>query len=96
MVALTLCALVPLVMYKEAIDFMSPEFNDTVAEVLHLGPDAVKAELTPDDVEKWDSLNHLRLITAIENRFQIRLSMSQIQSIQCLGDLHGYVEEAAS
>jgi len=55
-----------------------------------LGPDS-----TPDDVDKWDSLAHLRLITAIEAEYGIRLTMQQIQGIQSLGDLEAVVRPGA-
>ena len=71
---------------------MSMRFKELAAEVFHVNADSIEFAMTPDDIEKWDSLNHLRLITAVESEFNIRLSMSQIQSIECLGDLHSYVD----
>lgn len=41
---------------------------------------------TPDDVDGWDSLNHLKFVTEIETRSGRRLSMTEIQSIQSLDD----------
>ncbi len=64
------------------------------ADVFGISADDVELCMTPDDIEKWDSLNHLRLITAVEREFNVRLSMGQIQGIERLGDLHSYVEQA--
>jgi acyl carrier protein len=41
----------------------------------------------PEDIDTWDSLNHLRLITEVESSFSVQLSMQQIQKIQSLSDL---------
>lgn len=56
------------------------------SEVFGLPVESIRPEMTPDDVSNWDSLNHMRLITAIEARFGVRLSMVQIQQIRQLGD----------
>jgi acyl carrier protein len=49
----------------------------------------------PDDIERWDSLNHLRLITETESAFSVRLTMSQIQQIKSLADLVRFVAEGS-
>ncbi|NGX16859.1 acyl carrier protein [Wenzhouxiangella sp. XN24] len=63
-----------------------------IGEVMSIDPDKVAPETTADDVDSWDSLNHLRLITAVEERFQIRLSMMEIMGLECVGDLFAAVE----
>ena len=73
---------------------MSEKLITIAADVFGIGAEKIALAATPDDIEKWDSLNHLRLITAVENEFNVRLSMSQIQGIECLGDLQSYVEQA--
>jgi acyl carrier protein len=42
--------------------------------------------LAPGDLATWDSLNHLRLVTAVEAEFSIRLTMRQVRNISCLND----------
>lgn len=73
---------------------MSDKLSTVAAEIFGIDARDIDLEMTPDDVEKWDSLNHLRLITAVEAEFNIRLTMSQIQGIGCLGDLQSYVDQA--
>jgi acyl carrier protein len=69
---------------------------EIVAELFDLPPAAVDDALTPEDVELWDSMNHLRLVSAVEEEFQIKLSMQEIESIRSLGALRALVEERAS
>ena len=71
---------------------MSERLGKIAAEVFGLRAEEIELAMTPEDIEKWDSLNHLRLITAVESEFNIRLNMSQIQGIGCLGDLQSYVD----
>jgi acyl carrier protein len=69
---------------------------EIVAELFDLEPAAVDDALTPEDVELWDSMNHLRLVSAVEQEFQIKLSMQEIESIRSLAVLRALVEQHAS
>jgi acyl carrier protein len=74
---------------------MNNKLAEIVAEIFFLDEDEVKPELTPDDVALWDSLNHLRLITAVEAEFSIKLSMSDIESIDSISRLNEVIESHA-
>ncbi len=52
----------------------------------------LKPETTADDVEGWDSLSHVNLIMAVENRFNIRFSQKEVMSFKNVGDLARCVE----
>ena len=82
--------------------FVSPPYNrlnmlerlkTIAAEIFGLRAEDIELTMAPEDVEKWDSLNHLRLITAVESEFDVRLSMSEIQNIKCLGDIFSYLDQ---
>ena len=47
-------------------------------EVFHLAPDRVHPGLGPADVERWDSVGHVMLITAVEQRFSIQFEVEEI------------------
>jgi acyl carrier protein len=57
------------------------------ARIFQVDASSVTLEMGPDDIESWDSLNHLRLITEIESTFAVHLSMQQIQNIHSLDDV---------
>jgi len=40
-----------------------------------------------DDVEAWDSLNHIQMITAIEKHFKIRFELNELLNFTNVGDL---------
>ena len=75
---------------------MNPKLVEIVAELFDLEPAAVDDALTPEDVELWDSMNHLRLVSAVEEEFQIKLSMQEIESIRSLAVLRALVEQHTS
>jgi len=42
---------------------------------------------TANDVEEWDSLNHIQLVVAIERQFKIRFASQDILSWQNVGEM---------
>ncbi len=75
---------------------MNPKLVEIVAELFDLDAAAVDPALTPEEVELWDSMNHLRLVSAVEEEFGIKLSMQEIESIRSLGTLQALIEQRAS
>jgi acyl carrier protein len=75
---------------------LNPKLVEIVAELFDLDAAAVDAALTPEDVELWDSMNHLRLVSAVEEEFRIKLSMQEIESIRSLGTLQALIEQRTS
>ena len=55
-----------------------------------------KPGLTADDVEEWDSLSHLRLITTVQKGFGIKFSAAEIGKLHNIGDLAQLIEAKAS
>jgi acyl carrier protein len=47
----------------------------------------VTPTLTAKDVDGWDSLNHIRLILTVEKAFNVKVSTSEIGSLENVGDL---------
>jgi acyl carrier protein len=66
---------------------VNEQLRALVAEMLDLDVQQVHHSLQRRDTDRWDSLNHLRLVTAIEQTFLIKLSMHEIQSAESVADL---------
>ncbi len=52
-------------------------------------------ELTANDVENWDSLSHMLLITEIENAFQIKFKLKELNKMRNVGDMINIIAEKA-
>lgn len=44
-------------------------------------------EMTAKDMEKWDSLNHLTMIAAVEEEFGIKFKLKELIAMKNVGDL---------
>ncbi|SER56793.1 acyl carrier protein [Butyrivibrio fibrisolvens] len=42
---------------------------------------------TADDIDGWDSLEHINLMNAIEQEFDIKFTMGQIVSMKNVGEM---------
>lgn len=47
----------------------------------------IKNETTSDDIEEWDSLNHIQLVVAIEKYFNVRFTAAEIVNFTNVGDM---------
>lgn len=41
----------------------------------------------PDDIERWDSLAHIALVRALEQTFDIMLTMDEMMEIRTVADI---------
>lgn len=47
----------------------------------------VDANTTSEDIEDWDSLEHINLIVAIENEFDIKFGMNEVTGMKNVGEM---------
>ena len=53
----------------------------------------IALDTTAKDVEGWDSLMHITLVTAIEEEFGIHFSLKDVTGLQCVGDTVTLIQE---
>lgn len=47
----------------------------------------VSANTTANDIEDWDSLEHITLISAVEREFRMKFKMGEISSMKNVGEM---------
>ncbi len=48
---------------------------------------AVLPHLTPKDVEGWDSFKQIEIVLAVEERFDIKMNIREVDRAKTVGDL---------
>jgi acyl carrier protein len=61
------------------------KLEELLADVLRLPAAAVHDDLAMKDVDTWDSLSHMELITALEGTFALELSFDEIVAMTTVG-----------
>lgn len=49
--------------------------------------------LSAADVPEWDSFNHINLIVAVEQKFDIKFQTAELESMQNVGELVSVIEQ---
>lgn len=72
--------------------FSDSAIREMAAQILGVAASSLTDESSPETIDQWDSLNHLQLITAIEQRFDLTLPMAAVMEIQDMGSLSRIVQ----
>jgi len=59
-----------------------------IAEVFQIPESDIHGEMTPEDIESWDSLSQLLLINSIEEEYNITLEIEEIFQIMKIQDMY--------
>jgi acyl carrier protein len=66
---------------------MQEQLLALIAEMLDLPANDVRLDMRREQTDEWDSMNHLRLVTAIESECGVSFSMDEIVELQTPGDI---------
>jgi len=73
---------------------------NTLTQIFRLVFDDDSLQITPDttanDVDGWDSLSHVNLITTVEAKFTIRFTRKELLRQRNVGDLIADIERKIS
>lgn len=61
--------------------------KSVLSNVLNVEKETITNETSPDNVEMWDSLTGLMLVTELESQFNVKFSMEEIVAIKNVGDI---------
>lgn len=52
----------------------------------------LRDDMTAADVENWDSLTHMLMITKVEEVFDIKFKLKELNKLKMVGDLISIIE----
>ena len=72
---------------------ISQKFKDVILKELDLDDCEINENTTADQVPGWDSLNHINVIMAIENAYDLEFRSQEVLRCNNVGDLFNLVNE---
>ena len=66
---------------------MREQIINLLAEILNVPADAITEDTAASDIESWDSLNHVLIIGALEERFGIVIPLEKAVDITSVREL---------
>ena len=67
-------------------DQIMAELQEICREIFEMPDLTIGESTTASDVPHWDSLNHLNVVAASEQRFGVRFRTSEIEGLKNIGD----------
>ena len=68
------------------------QIRGIASDLFSLPPENITAESAPENLEAWDSTQHLNLVLAIEEKFNLQLSPEDIDQMRSIGAIATLVE----
>ena len=73
---------------QEIFEKLSEIFSDVFDEEITVTP-----ETTSADIEDWDSLTHITLISEVEDAFDIKFAMKDVLGMKNVGEMADIIEK---
>ena len=74
---------------RETLD----QFTDILRDLLADNDIVLHADTRRETVPKWDSMNYLNFIMALEMRYGVKFPLSQVESFETVGEIADAVEK---
>jgi acyl carrier protein len=72
------------------------QVRNVASDIFGIPPDKITAESSPETIENWDSMQHLNLVLAIEEKFGVQLEPEDIEEMKNIGAVAALVEKLQS
>ncbi len=66
---------------------ISTELKQVILKQLNLDDFDIQDETQAPEVPGWDSLNHINIILAVEEHFNVKFKSYELLRLKCVGDL---------
>jgi acyl carrier protein len=68
------------------------QIRSIASDLFGIPIDKITAASTPETIETWDSIQHLNLVLALEEKFGVQLSPEEIEQLKSIGEVIEIVE----
>lgn len=75
---------------------MEDKIIELIARVLNVPKDDVTLETEIGELDEWDSLRNVQIITQLEKEFEVKITPDMIMDLEDVSDIVGLVRELKS
>ncbi len=61
---------------------MEDKINEVISKIFGTPLNEINSQSSPDTIENWESINHIKLITALEEEFDVEFTDEEILEMQ--------------
>ena len=72
---------------------VSERLKNVILRTLELDRFDLDDTTLASSVPGWDSLSHVKVISAVENEYRVRLTTLEILKLKCVGDLQALIDK---
>jgi acyl carrier protein len=72
------------------------QVRSVASDIFGVPAGKITAESSPETIENWDSMQHLNLVLAIEEKFGMQLAPEDIEQMKSVGAIVALVEKLQS
>lgn len=72
------------------------KLKELIASVFEIDAKKINADFAAKNVEQWDSMNHMNLIVAIEEEFDMEIDEDEILDLMSFQALADYLNKSAN
>lgn len=76
-------------------DVIYKRLNEVFREVFDDDSITVGPRTTADDIDDWDSLEHISLISAVESEFRMKFKMGEVSTMKNVGEMARIIRDRA-
>lgn len=69
------------------IEQLREELTEVFEDVMDLDEVTLEDTTTAEDISEWDSLSHVRLIVAIERKYGVKFSNTEVDQLKRFRDI---------
>lgn len=75
------------------MDKIKERLNEVFRDVFDDDSICINENTTSEDIEDWDSLEHINLIAAVEDEFKMRFKMKEVSGMKNVGEMMAIISE---
>ena len=75
---------------------MSERIKNLIADILKVDVAMLDDDLEIGELQEWDSMHHMMIITGMEKEFEIKFQREELVDLENVGDIVALVEDKVS